>query len=168
MAADQWVLLVDPAWQPGDDAEAPPREAVAGGWLAHADGSIGRFEPNPGYEPSGPDSPTDALDAALRVGADFDRIAAVFRTTTFSVAVDGSGRPMIAPSPDGVSCLLVASAVAHQRRVRAAGWLTVEATALAALADKTDVLLNPGAPSCTRLPAETVRDMVTGLPVERG
>jgi hypothetical protein len=161
MADDQWVLLVDPAWQPGGDTEAPPRRAVTGGWLAHADGSIGRFEPNPDYEPSGPDSPTDALDAAVRAGAGFDRIAAVFRSTTFSVAVDGAGQPMVAPSPDGVPCVLVVSAVAHRQRVRAAGWLTVEAPALAAMLDGTDVLLNPGAPSCMRLPAETVHETVS-------
>jgi hypothetical protein len=196
MADDQWVLLVDPVWQAtsgsasesdpasgltsdpasglasdpaedGAEVAAPPLTAVVGGWLARADGSVGRFEANPAYERSGPGSPTDPLDAALRLAAreeaDFDQVAAVLRESAFSVALDVDQEPLIAPSPDNVPCLLVATAPAHRTRVRAAGWLPASAEDLLPLLsarEGTDLLLNPGAPGCTRLLADTVREAV--------
>ncbi|HEY2061625.1 MAG TPA: type VII secretion system-associated protein [Amycolatopsis sp.] len=195
MTDDQWVLLVDPVWQAasssgpepaggsasapdqtsgsasledGAEVTAPPLTAVVGGWLARADGSVGRFEANPAYEPSGPGSPTDPLDAALRLAAreeaDFDQVAAVLRESAFSVALDVDQEPLIAPSPDNVPCLLVTTAPAHRTRVRAAGWLPASAEdllPLLAAREGTDLLLNPGAPGCTRLLADTVREAVT-------
>ncbi|WP_328615614.1 type VII secretion system-associated protein [Amycolatopsis sp. NBC_00355] len=166
MTAEKWVLLVDPAWSP--EPSAPDRTHVVGGWPALADGSIGDFEPNPAYEPSGPDSPADPLDAVLRLlsagDAEFEQVASVFRQVTTAVALDATGSPLTAPSPDGVPCLLVATAPAHRGRVRTAGWLAVDAEELAALLSArpgTDLLLNPGAVGCTRLPADTVRDLAS-------
>ncbi|WP_410623838.1 type VII secretion system-associated protein [Amycolatopsis sp. cmx-8-4] len=166
MTAEKWVLLVDPAWPP--EPSAPDRSHVVGGWPVSADGSIGDFEPNPEYVPSGPDSPADPLDAVLRLlavgDAEFAQVASVFRQVKTAVALDASGAPLTAPSPDGVPCLLVATAPAHRHRVRTAGWRAVDAGELAALlADRpgTDLLLNPGAVGCTRLPAETVQDLTS-------
>lgn len=165
MTAEKWVLLIDPEWQPS--AKAPAESHVVGGWLAREDGSIGAFEPNPAYVPSGPDSPADPLDAVLRLlsrgEADFDRLAPVFHQASTAVALDSAGEPLTAPSPDGVPCLLAATAPAHRARVRTAGWRTVSAAELASLLAArpgTDLLLNPGAVGCTRLPAETVRELV--------
>ncbi|MGW4482231.1 type VII secretion system-associated protein [Amycolatopsis sp. NPDC004368] len=169
-ANDQWVLLVDPAWTPastedGAEVEAPPLPAIVGGWLAREDGGVGEFEPNPAYEPSGPDSPTDPLDATLRLAArgeaGFEQLAAVLRTTTLSVALDADQEPIVAPSPDDIPCVLVTSAPAHRTRVRAAGWSPLppsELPALLAEYDDVDLLVNPGAPGCTRLLADTIRD----------
>ncbi|MFJ1767319.1 type VII secretion system-associated protein [Amycolatopsis sp. NPDC088138] len=164
MTAEKWVLLVDPAREP--QPSAPDRTHVVGGWLALADGSIGDFEPNPEYEPSGPDSPADPLDAVLRLlvtgDAEFEQVAAVFRLAKTAVALDATGAPLTAPSPDGVPCLLVATAPAHRGRVRTAGWRAVDAGELAALlaaSPGTDLLLNPGAAGCTRLPAEMVQEL---------
>ncbi|GAA3558731.1 hypothetical protein GCM10022222_47820 [Amycolatopsis ultiminotia] len=173
MADDQWVLLVDPAWRPGsadDGAEvpSPPPQAVVGGWLAREDGSVSRFEANPSYEPSGEESPTDPLDAVLRLTArgeaDFDQLAAVFRESAFSVAVDTDQMPLVSTSPDNIPCLLVTSAPAHRRRVRAAGWRPASSSDLLHLLDQhdgVDLLLNPGAPGCLRLLADSVRE-ITG------
>jgi hypothetical protein len=175
MAEDQWVLLVDPAWQPGTAEGAadgtgvagPPLAAVVGGWLAGADGTVGRFEANPAYEPSGPESPTDPLDAALRLMAlgevDFDRLSAVLRESAFSVALGAQGEPLIAPSPDDVPSLLVTTAPVHRARVRAQSWQLCTAAELAGLLREAgvDVLINPGAPASTRLLAESVERAVS-------
>lgn len=168
MTADKWVLLVDPAWRPPsgvDEVPAPEPGRVVGGWLARADGSIGGFEPNPAYVPSGPESPADPLDAVLRLlargEADAGLLAAVYRQTGFALALDAAGEPLTAPSPDGVPCLLVTSAPVHRARVRTAGWRAAspaELGELLAARPGTDLLVNPGAPGCTRLPAETVRE----------
>ncbi|MDT8910759.1 type VII secretion system-associated protein [Amycolatopsis sp. PS_44_ISF1] len=151
----------------GTEVATPPLTAVVGGWLARADGSVGRFEANPAYEPTGPGSPTDPLDAALRLAAraeaDFDQVAAVLRESAFSVALDVDQEPLVAQSPDNVPCLLVVTAPAHRNRVRAAGWQPASAEDLLPLLsahEGTDLLLNPGAPGCTRLLADTVRAAV--------
>ncbi|MFI5607325.1 type VII secretion system-associated protein [Amycolatopsis sp. NPDC051903] len=174
MADDQWVLLVDPAWQPaatedGAEVPAPPLPAVVGGWLAREDGSVGRFEANPAYEPSGPGSPTDPLDAVLRLvargEAGTDQLAAILRESTVALALDVDDEPLVAPSPDNIPCVLATTAPAHRTRVRAAGWLPAAVTDLPALLesrDGVDVLVNPGAPGCTRLPADTIRDALGG------
>jgi hypothetical protein len=163
-AEDQWVLLVDPAWQPagGTEVAGPPLAAVVGGWLAGADGSVSRFEANPVYQPSSPDSPTDPLDASLRLMSrgevDFDRLSAVLRESVLAVALGARGEPLVAPAPDDVPSLLVTTAHVHRARVRAESWLEVSAAELAVLLREVevDVLINPGAPACTRLLAETV------------
>jgi hypothetical protein len=167
-AEGQWVLLVDPAWRPvgGTEVAGPPLAAVVGGWLAGADGSVSRFEANPVYQPSSPDSPTDPLDASLRLMSrgevDFDRLSAVLRESVLAVALGTRGEPLVAPAPDDVPSLLVTTAHVHRARVRAESWLEVSAAELAVLLRdvEVDVLINPGAPACTRLLAETVERAV--------
>jgi hypothetical protein len=174
---DRWVFLVDPAWQPsvidddtaqnvGQDAEreidTPPLGAVVGGWLVAADDSISRFHPNPEYEPATPESPTDPLDAALRLAAkgevDVDALFAVIREVEFAVALDEADQPLIAPAPDEVPCLMVTTAPAHRGRVETHGWRDVSAGELVKLLqdNEVDVLFNPGAPTSTRLMAEAI------------
>jgi hypothetical protein len=165
MSDDQWVFLVDPAWAPVD-GENPPAEAVVGGWLV-TDGAVGRFEPNPDYEPASPDSATDPVDAALRMMADgevdADALFAVIRESEFGVALDEHQRPVIAPAPDDVPSLLVTTAPAHRSRVRADAWRVVNAEELAGLLaeHEVDALVNPGATTSTRLLASTVADAAT-------
>lgn len=177
VAKDQWVFLVDPEWQPsvvaegtaqggGQEAEReierPPLGAVVGGWLVTADGSISRFHPNPDYEPATPDSPTDPVDAALRLAAkgevDVDALFAVIRESEFGVALDGADQPLIAPAPDEVPCLLVTTAPAHRGRVEVHGWRDVSVGDLVQLLqdNKVDALFNPGATTSTRLMAEAM------------
>jgi len=163
MSSDQWLFLVDPAWQATEDGQNPPAESVVGGWLV-TDGVVGRFEPNPDYEPLTPDSPTDPVDAALRMAADgevdTDALFAVIRESEFGVALDEHQRPLIAPAPDDVLSLLVTTAPAHRGRVRAEAWQVVNAAELAGLLaeHEVDALVNPGASTSTRLLAATIAD----------
>jgi hypothetical protein len=163
MTSDQWLFLVDPAWQPASDGQNPPAESVVGGWLV-TDGVVGRFEPNPDYEPLTPESATDPVDAALRMAADgevdSDALFAVIRESEFGVALDEHQRPLIAPAPDDVLSLLVTTAPAHRGRVRAEAWQVVNAAELAGLLaeHEVDALVNPGAATSTRLLASTIAD----------
>jgi len=167
---DQWVFLIDPAWQAQavenagaadsdeQEVEGPPLEAVVGGWLVTADGSTGRFRANPDYQPSHPGSPTDPVDATLQLlmrgEVDSDALFAVIQESVFDVALDSAGRPIVAPAPDDVPSLLVSTAPAQRFRVHADDW-RAEVTA-AELSDllqeyKVDVLFNPGGPASIRL-----------------
>lgn len=158
----QWIYLVDPDWRPGADGEQPPVTAVVGGWLATVDGALGEFHPNPEYVPSGPDSPTDPVDAALRRVdeglLDAEALFSVLRTAVLGLAVDGQEEPVIAAAPDDVPCLLIATAPAHQPRVGAEGWRAVSLAELALLLAEfeVDVLINPGAPTSMRLHGSAV------------
>lgn len=163
MPDDQWVFLVDPAWQPPENGENPPAASVVGGLLV-TDGTAVRFEPNPDYEPPTPDSATDPVDAALRLMAagevDADALSAVIRECEFGVALDEHQRPVVAPDPDDVPSLLVTTAPAHRRRVRAEAWQVVNAGELAGMlaAHEADALVNPGASTSTRLLASAIAD----------
>jgi hypothetical protein len=166
---DQWFFLVDPAW-PAADQEAEtaesdedfvergvPLAAIVGGWLVGADGSLSRFNPNPDYEPSTPDSPTDPVDAALQLASrgemDTDTMFSIMRESGFAIALDEDDAPIVAPAPDGVECLLVTTAPLHRTEVRAEKWQEVDADGLRDLLaeSEVDLLLNPGAASSTRL-----------------
>ncbi|SFR30084.1 hypothetical protein SAMN04488564_12720 [Lentzea waywayandensis] len=178
---DQWVFLIDPAWQApepaapdsGDDAgnaefEGPPLEAVVGGWLVTGDGAMGRFRANPDYRPSEPGSPTDPVDATLQLlmrgEVDSDALFAVIRESVFDVALDEDGRPIIAPSPDDVPSLLVSTAPAQRFRVRTGNWRAeVTAAELGELLQEydVDVLFNPGGPASIRLIGDVFAENVT-------
>jgi hypothetical protein len=168
--ADQWVLLVDPAWRPGDDGEAsdPPPEAVVGGWYVEEDGTTGRFSANPDYLPSGPDSPTDPVDAALRLvtrgDASADGVFSAMRDVLLGLGVDADENPVIAPSPDDVPSLLVTTAPVHRAGITVDGWVEVSAAELAAaLPDKgPDVLLNPGSAVSMRVLASALKNAFAG------
>ncbi|TDV38613.1 hypothetical protein CLV71_12756 [Actinophytocola oryzae] len=159
------VVLIDPEWSPAREGDAPPPEAVLGGWRASADGD--RFEPSPRYRPTRPDSPTDPADAVLRLvvrgDADGDRLLAVLDDVYLGVAVDEAGAAVIAPSPDEVPSMLVVTAPAHRVRVAAPSWL--EMVTLRDLAgvlpdDGVDVLVNPGAPYSMRVLASAIKEFV--------
>lgn len=139
---DQWVFLIDPAWQAEqaekaenagnaektgsedseDDApERPPLEAVVGGWFVEQDGTTSKFHANPAYEPSKPDSPTDPVDATLQLvvrgEAEPDQLLSTMVEGTFGVAVNEENTPVVVLSPDEVPSVLVATAPVHSRRI---------------------------------------------------
>ncbi|MFI0467240.1 type VII secretion system-associated protein [Saccharopolyspora sp. 5N102] len=164
---NRWVFLIDPAWQEqGGDPQQPPRQAVVGGWLVEADGTTGRFHANPDYVPSGPDSPTDPVDATLRLvnkgEAGTEALLATLREAEFGIAVDEENNPVVAPAPDGVASMLVTTAPAYRHRVRVAGWRVATAAELVAELPEqgVDVLINPGAPASMRLVAAAFRKAV--------
>lgn len=181
LEGDQWVFLIDPVWQDeqqaaegqedGAEAVRPPLEAVVGGWFVEQDGSTSRFHANPAYEPAGPDSPTDPVDATLRLvvrgEAESDQLLATMREATFGVAVNEENTPVVALSPDEVPSVLVATAPAHSRRIaqleqlhEVVAWSEVTLAQLVGLLPEegVDVLLNPGAPASMRLVTAALRE----------
>src|SRR4051812_18447421 len=62
----RWFMLTDPRWVPGAEDEAPPIEAVVGLW-PFENGKVGKFRSNPDYRPVDEESPTDLVDAVLRL-----------------------------------------------------------------------------------------------------
>jgi hypothetical protein len=157
------VMLMDPGWQPSDDEQPVPPEAVVGGWYIDENGDTERFVANPEYRPSQPGSPTDPVDAALQLvvrgDADGSDLLLVMGDALFGVAVDAEGLAVVAPAPDEMPSLLVTTAPAHRARCDVAGWVEVSAADLAeALPDEgVDVLLNPGAPTSIRIEASAIK-----------
>lgn len=175
LEGDQWLFLIDPAWQDAqaDGAGAPPVEAVVGGWFVDKDGSTGRFHANPDYEPSQPDSPTDPVDATLQLvvrgEAEADQLLSTMVESAFGVAVTAENTPVVVLSPDEVPSVVVATAPAQSRRISQEhpidtvdGWAEVTLEQLVGLLPEegVDVLLNPGAPASMRLLAAALRETV--------
>ena len=159
---ENYFVVTDPAWEPEPDSDLPPIEAVIGVWPVAGDGSVGRFRPNPDYFPSDVDSPTDPLDALIRLtaagAADAEQLQLILRQSEFDIAMNGDGRPMLQPSPDDVLCVLLASSGSHRRDVNLPLWRRCDLEALVTLlADGVDVLVNPGGPAMTRLSGDFVR-----------
>lgn len=159
---ENYFVVTDPAWEPEPDSDLPPIEAVIGVWPVAQDGSVGRFRPNPDYFPSDVDSPTDPLDALIRLTAageaDAGQLQLILRQSLFDIAMNGDGRPMLQPSPDDVLCVLLASSGSHRRDVNLPLWQRCDLeTLVALLADGVDVLVNPGGPAMTRLSGDFVR-----------
>ncbi|MFI9009975.1 type VII secretion system-associated protein [Actinosynnema sp. NPDC053489] len=159
---ENWFLLMDPAWQPEREDEAPPVRAVVGLWPVDPDGVVGRFRTNPSYEPSDPDSPSDPLDAVLRLlmrgEAESDQLRLLLRDSLFDLAMNGDGRPLVMRSPDDVPCVVVATSEPHRRRVSSPDWRRLDLADLVdLLADDLDVLINPGGPAAVRLLGDFMR-----------
>lgn len=139
MSDHEFPLLIDPEWLDGE----PPFEAVVGVW------ADGRFSSNPEYRPRFPESPSDPVDAVLRLAATGEagaaQLRAVLRESTFELAMNGDGRPLVVGS-----CVIVATSAPHRERVPAPGWRTI---GFEDLAGEHDVLVNPGGPAPARLAA---------------
>ena len=158
---DNWLVLFDPAWQRTGD-EQPPKEVVVGGWLLDSDGKPGPFQPNPDFVPSGPDTPSDPIDAVLRrvgrgdkVG---DQLVPAVLDAVVEIAVDDAGNPLVGPAPDGVPCVGVATAPLHKARVEAPRWRSLVGRNLPAVVPPgAGILLNPDGPAAFRLTMEALR-----------
>ncbi|PRY38968.1 type VII secretion system-associated protein [Umezawaea tangerina] len=161
--SENWFLLIDPAWTPAGENDVPPLESVVGLWPVEEDGKPGKFRPNPEYLPSDDNSPSDPLDAVLRLvvqgRAEAEHIQLLLRDSLFDLALNGDGRPLITKSPDDVPCVVVATGEAHRRRIGSPDWQRIEIHELVvALADGVDVLVNPGGPASVRLTGDFLRD----------
>ena len=166
-AADEdptdWLLLTDTEWVP-ESGEEPPLERVLGGWATWADGSWGRFQANPAYEPATPDSPTDPVDAVLRMltrdGRGADELLSVLADTALEIALDANGVALVAEAPDGKPSVLVATATVHRDLVQADGWRATDVHEIAGALPESgvDVLLNPNSPASMRLDADALRN----------
>ncbi|MFI9005945.1 type VII secretion system-associated protein [Actinosynnema sp. NPDC053489] len=160
--AEQWFLLVDPAWEPASADDSPPVEAVVGVWPVEPDGGLGKFRANPDHVPSDADGPTDPLDAVLRLAmlgeAGAEHVQLMLRDTLFDIALEVDGRPVVTESPDGVPCVVVATGEPHRRRFDSPDWRQVDLDELVVmLADGVDVLFNPDGPAAVRLTGDFIR-----------
>ncbi|GHF44917.1 hypothetical protein FHX82_001785 [Amycolatopsis bartoniae] len=162
---NQALLLIDPEWTPTDEQPEPPVEVLLGAWLMTPEGKPARFQPNPDYRPSTPDSPLDPVDAVLRRMADVpdatSDLPQVLAHATFGIALDERGVALVRRAPDFQSVVLVTTAYGHRERVDAPRWREVGLAQLAKAlpARGVDVLLNPGARASMRVPAETIREI---------
>ena len=155
---EEFELLLDPEWLADGDDEDPPFEAVIGMWPRQPDGTTGRFRSNPEYLPRYADSPSDPIDALLRLAlagdAEMAQLQAVLRDSLVDLAMNGDGRPLVDRSPDDVPCLIVTTSAPHRRRVSAPGWRQVALEELLAiLAADGEALFNPGGPAPVRMSA---------------
>ncbi|CAL9677632.1 hypothetical protein SUDANB95_07958 (plasmid) [Actinosynnema sp. ALI-1.44] len=155
--SDGWYLLR------GERLRDPSPESMLGGWRVAEDGTIGPFEPNPGYVPLG-DSVTDPVHAVLRALADrpdwtelVELLIPTLRNSVVEIACDERGTPLVIRSPDGVPCVGVATAAAH-RLPGADRWVPVLGARLVeAVPDRLDVLVNPADVARVRLLTEALR-----------
>ncbi|WP_112266604.1 type VII secretion system-associated protein [Lentzea terrae] len=172
LEGDQWVFLIDPSWQAENGEAKPPLEAVLGGWFVAEDGATSRFHANPDYEARTPDSPTDPVDAVLRLvirgESEPDQLLDVMAESVFGLAVNAENTPVVVMSPDDVPCVIAATAPAHSRRIAeneglqdVEAWAEVDLKQLVGVLPEegVDVLLNPGASSSMRLIAATLREV---------
>ncbi|WP_110495026.1 type VII secretion system-associated protein [Amycolatopsis antarctica] len=162
---DNRLLFVDPAAAPPAKGEQPPTESIVGEWPVE-DGKAGRFRANPGYVPAGADSPSDPIDAILRLlareEAEPDQVRLLIRDCTFQIAMNGDGRPLIVRSQDGILCAVVATAETQRRRIASPEWIHGDVEELVdLLSDDVDVLFNPGGPAAARLAGSFVRSART-------
>lgn len=161
-SAENWFLLVDPGWSPESEDTAPPIEAVVGLWPVE-EGRFGKFRPNPEYVPADPESPSDPLDAVLRLvlqeRAEVEHIRLVLRDSLFDLVVTDDGRPRVIPAPDGRPCVVVATGEPHRRRLGARLWQRVDLAELIELLDDgVDVLFNPAGAASIRLTGDFLRE----------
>ncbi|BCJ52712.1 hypothetical protein Asp14428_41870 [Actinoplanes sp. NBRC 14428] len=162
---EQFFLLLDPEWLPEDEEDVPPFEAVVGMWPLDADGSPGRFRSNPEYRPVTDNSPSDPIDALLRLAmrgdAEIEQLQLVLRDCLMDQAMNGDGRPLIVRFDDH-PCAIVATSTPHRDRIASPDWRRAGLDeVVAALADGTDLLFNPGGPAAVRLTGDFVRATVT-------
>lgn len=144
---DDWFVLLDPAWEPPTPSSPPPAEVIVGGWMVDDDGDPGPFQPNPSYVPASEATPTDPTDALLRrigEGASAgSALISLVRNSVVELGCDEHDQPMVDSSPDGVSCVLVATAELQKLGVPVVRWWPVLGSELPGVVPPgTDILLN--------------------------
>src|SRR3954471_2700370 len=133
------MLLTDPEWP------EPDERAVIGIWPLQPDGSLGPFRPNPAYRPQYENSPTDPLDAVIRLfvegEAELEQLQEMLGDSVVALALNGDGRPLLLRSPDDQLCVVVATSSLHRERIFSPDWREVTPTELVSvLPDDADLL----------------------------
>jgi hypothetical protein len=162
---ENYFLLTDPEWEPEGEDSSPPIEAVIGLWPVDGRGIVGRFRSNPDYRPKYENSPSDPIDALLRLAmrgdAPMEQLQLILRDSRFELALNGDGRPLIVKSPDEVPCAVITTSGPHRDRVMSPDWVQIDLMDLAQrLADGVDVFINPNGPASVRLTGSFVRETV--------
>ncbi|MEV6231381.1 type VII secretion system-associated protein [Saccharopolyspora shandongensis] len=153
----RWFFLPDPSWEPEGDDEQPPPELIVGSWFVTADGVSGPFQGNPAYAPPSPASPTDPVDAAIRLAIEEDPPASepvlnALPSVVLGIALDDEGNALVASLPDEVQAVLVTTAPVNRGYIDVPGWQEAMLWQIAeALPEGVDMVVNPGAPVSMRL-----------------
>ncbi|GHH56536.1 type VII secretion system-associated protein [Lentzea cavernae] len=162
MTEENWLLLMDPGWEPEDEGEPPPLRAVVGVWAVEGQGAIGKFQANPDYVPSDGSSPSDPVDAALRLvlrgELPIEQARGVLAEVLVDVAMNGDGRPLVVRSPDDVPCVVVCTGQVHRDRTASPDWWRTGLAGLTGLLGEFDCLINPGGPAAIRLTGDFLRE----------
>lgn len=152
-----WFVLVDPAWETGAQS-ALPSDMMVGGWRQEDDGTIGPFEPNPKYRPNAETVPTDPIDAVLRRiavsggGRLGDELVAMVHDSVVAIGCDEHGRPLIGSGPDGIGCVVVATAEVQKTGVDVDRWCSAPGAKLADVVPAgVEIFLNPAGAAPFRL-----------------
>ncbi|WP_174184218.1 type VII secretion system-associated protein [Nocardia barduliensis] len=158
---DDWFVLLDPTFEISTTVELPA-DAIVGGWRILDDGAVGPFEPNPHYRPGDETAPTDPIDATLRLLVSAENVAddlvPMVRGSVVSLGCDEENRPAIGSSPDGVPCVVVATAEAQKRNVPVSRWWPISGDRLPeVIPDGVDILLNPASSAPFRLRTDRLR-----------
>ncbi|MFI9413973.1 type VII secretion system-associated protein [Nocardia gamkensis] len=157
-----WFVLLDPDWSGDPTQNPPPAEVMVGGWRLEQDGTLGPFWPNPGYRPQTPDTPSDPIDALLRLitaGEDCgDQIIPTLLHTVVEIACDEDDQPRTALSPDDIPCMVVVTAELHKQHLPVPRWIPVTGSRLPEIVPAdTDVLFNPAGGHPFRLATAAIR-----------
>ncbi|MCX4095531.1 type VII secretion system-associated protein [Nocardia sp. alder85J] len=157
-----WFVLVDPAWNT-TAVGSPPVEMIVGGWMLDEDGTTRPFQPNPGYRPSTETAPSDPVDAVLRrISAGENRLGeellTTLRDTVVEIGCDEHKRPLIGSAPDGVDCVVVATAELQKAGIDADRWVPVHGRLLPDIIPPgADILINPNGRAPFRLATDTLK-----------
>ncbi|MBF6228748.1 type VII secretion system-associated protein [Nocardia abscessus] len=157
-----WFVLFDPHWSGDPTQRTPPVEVMVGGWRLEQDGELGPFRPNPSYLPQTPHTPSDPIDALLRLIAAgesrSDEIIPTLTRTVVAIACDDQNQPRIAFSPDERPCVVVVTAEIHKQYLPVPRWIPVLGSLLPEVVPShTDVLFNPSSDHSFRLANNAIR-----------
>lgn len=160
---DNWFVLLDPGWEPDTPLGRVPVHVIVGGWMLDDEGKVGPFQPNPRYVPPDDTTPTDPIDAILRLVVNGENrgheIIPTLRDTIVQIGCDQDDEPVIAQAPDDMPCVLVVTAEVHKLQLSIPHWWPVVGSRLADIVpDGADILVNPGSSHQFRLVAGTLRD----------
>ncbi|WP_328406951.1 type VII secretion system-associated protein [Nocardia sp. NBC_00403] len=157
-----WFVLPAPSWNPDGPSATPPPEATVGGWMVEVDGTIGPFEPNPGYLPADDSTPSDPIDAMLRLIAAGeklgDELVAMICHSVVEIGCGDDDLPLIGAAPDGAPCVVVATAAVQKRTVDVDRWMLMVGSDLPRIVPRgVDIMLNPSGVAPFRLLINTMR-----------
>lgn len=149
-----WFILPAPSWEPDGPAAMPPPEGIVGGWLVE-NGTIGPFEPNPGYLPE-EGTPSDPIDALLRListGEELgDELVATICRSIVEIGCGTDALPLIGTAPDGAHCVVVATAAVQKETTDVDTWMRVLGSDLPKIVPPgVSIMLNPSGAAPFRL-----------------
>jgi hypothetical protein len=153
----EWLVLTTPRWEPSTPSQKqPPPEAIVGGWMVDENGSVGPFQPNPDYLPADAATPTDPLDAILRLIAGgeqqlVDEFVSMLCHSIVEIGCDEHNQPGVTIMPDDILCVVIATSPTQKLGVEVDRWWPVVGSDLPEIVPGgVGILLNPNgcAPLC--------------------